>query len=89
MKKSIEDEGGILGEVERLYISLCTTSGSYPKVKFARDELLHFFSTQVMDEHKMVIEVEPIDEEVWKTLKKLPKSKAPRIDGMIVEVLLA
>lgn len=42
-----------------------------------------------MDEQRLKIEVVPIGEEVQSILKQLPKSKAPRIDGMIVEVLLA
>lgn len=43
----------------------------------------------VIQEQQLEIEAAPTGEEVMKIMNKLPKSKAPGIDGMIMEVLLA
>lgn len=55
----------------------------------AREEIISLVSTRVTEEQRLQVEVEPTREKVRKTLKKLPKSKAPGIDGMTIEVLLA
>lgn len=86
---TIEDEGKIIEEVEQFYTILCTSEGSSLEVLAAREEFVGYVSTSVSEEQHWKIEVVPIGEEVKSILKQLPKSKVPRIDGMMVEVLLA
>lgn len=57
-------------------------------MQVAREEILGLVSTRVTKEQRVQIEAEPMGEEVRKTFKKLPKSKALGIDGMIVKVFL-
>lgn len=85
----IEDESKIMGEVGHFYKKLYMSKGSSPDTLTARDELLSYVSTSVMEEQQLKIEAIPTGEEVRSILKKLPKLKAPRIDGMTMEVLLA
>lgn len=49
---TIEVKGEIIGEVKQFYKILCTFESSTPTMLVAREELLSFFSTCIIEEQR-------------------------------------
>lgn len=57
------------------------SSGTIPEVTTTREKLLNCVMVQVTNKWWQEMEEEPIGKEIWKILKKLPKSKVLGIDS--------
>lgn len=85
----IDDKGEILHEVARFYKNLFQTMRDSDEVQVARRELLQHTSARVTNKQHREIERVLDGEEVQKVLQSMSKGKAPGMDGMSAEVLLA
>lgn len=77
----LEDEGDILNKVSRFYEKLIKSLGFNLAIKLAREELLQFTTNKVTWEQRMEIEGPPIEEELRKIVKALPRGKSPGLDS--------
>lgn len=84
---TLEEEGEIIQEVERLYINLFTSLSNSPECSEARCLLLSFVTKRVSPAQITKIERVHMEEEIHSTLKKLPQYKALYLDGLTTEVI--
>lgn len=85
----IDNKEEILNEVSRFYGDLFQSIGKNPVVQSTQTKLLQYITVRVIEVQLEEIKQLPSREEVREILQSLPKGKAPGLDGLTMEVLLA
>lgn len=78
-----------MNEVSRFYGDLFQSIGKNPVVQSTQTKLLQYITVRVIEVQLEEIKQLPSREEVREILQSLPKGKAPGLDGLTMEVLLA
>ncbi|KAL3688357.1 hypothetical protein R1sor_014666 [Riccia sorocarpa] len=85
----ITDEAQILSLIEETYGELYSAEDEGPETVERRGAILQMIDKRFSEEQNRHLEENPTDEFIEEIVRSLPRDKAPRFDGVTIEVLVA